>query len=69
VPTHPDKPEGWEQQARRRSAEMLQAVERARSAREAAAPKSRDQLMRERRARLAAEDAARAVTSAPPPRF
>jgi len=62
-------PEGWEEQARRRSAAMLQAVERARSEREATAPKSREQLASERRARLEAEDAARATTSAPPPNF
>jgi hypothetical protein len=67
MPTHRDVPDGWEQQARNRSDEMLQAVERARSAREAMAPKTRDQLARARRDRLEAEDRGRRKTSVPPP--
>lgn len=67
MPTHPDMPDGWHDVARRRSAKVTAAVERARAAREALAPKSRDQLARERRARLEAEEAARAATSVPPP--
>lgn len=60
-------PDGFHDVARRRSAAVTDAIERARAAREANAPKSRDQLARERRARLEAEDAARAATSVPPP--
>lgn len=60
-------PEGFHEAARRRSAEVTEALERARAAREAAAPKSRDELARERRERLEAQDAARAATSVPPP--
>lgn len=60
-------PDGFHDAARRRSAEVTEAIERARAAREASAPESREQLARERRARLEAEDAARAATSVPPP--
>lgn len=67
MPTHPDMPDGFHEVARRRSAEVTDAIERARAAREARAAKSRDQLARERRARLDREDAARAATSVPPP--
>lgn len=67
MPTHPDMPEGFHDVARRRSAEVTAAIERARAAREASAPKSREQLARERRARLEAADASRAATSVPPP--
>jgi hypothetical protein len=49
-------PDGFHEAARRRSAEVTEAVERARAAREANAPKSLDQLARERRARLEAQD-------------
>jgi hypothetical protein len=60
-------PEGFHEAARRRSAEVAEAIERARVEREASARKSREELARERRARLEAEDAARASTSIPPP--
>lgn len=60
-------PDGFHQAARRRSAEVTEAIERARAIREASAPKSRDQLAREGRERLEAQDAARAATSVPPP--
>ena len=68
MPTHPDLPDGFHEIARRRSAEVTEAIERARAAREASAPKSRVERARERRARLEAEDAARAARSVPPPR-
>jgi hypothetical protein len=67
VPTHRDVPEGFHDAARQRSAEITEAIERARAAREANAVKSRDQLARERRVRFEAEDAVRAATSVPPP--
>jgi phosphoglycolate phosphatase-like HAD superfamily hydrolase len=67
VPTHRDMPEGFHDAAHRRSAEVTEAVERARAARAATAVNSRDQLARERRARLESEDAARTATSRPPP--
>jgi len=67
VPTHRDLPDGFHEISRRRSAEVTEAIERARAGREANAAKTRDQLARERRARLNAEDAARAATSVPPP--
>jgi hypothetical protein len=67
MPTHPDLPEGFHERARRRSREVTEAVERARAAREATAPRSRAQLARERRERLTAEDEARSGTSVPPP--
>jgi antitoxin (DNA-binding transcriptional repressor) of toxin-antitoxin stability system len=60
-------PDGFHDVARRRSGEVTEAVERARAAREANAVKSREQLARERRSRLEAEDGARAATSVPPP--
>jgi len=60
-------PDGFHDVARRRSAEVTEAIERARAVREANAPKSREELARERRARLEAQDAARAATSVPPP--
>jgi len=67
VPTHRDMPDGFHDAARRRSAEVTDAIERARALREANAVKSRDQLARERRSRLEAADAARAASSVPPP--
>jgi hypothetical protein len=67
MPTHRDMPESWQAHARRRSAEVTDAVERARALREQSAPKTLPQLARERRARLAAADAARTFTSVPPP--
>ncbi|HKG38658.1 MAG TPA: hypothetical protein VKB25_06685 [Conexibacter sp.] len=60
-------PEGFHEAARRRSAEVTEAIERARAEREASAPKSREQLARARCDRLEAQDAARAATSIPPP--
>jgi hypothetical protein len=67
MPTHRDMPDGFHDAARRQSAQMTEAVERARAVREANAPKSLEQLARERRARLEAQDAARAATSIAPP--
>jgi hypothetical protein len=67
MPTHRDMPEGWQAHARRRSEDAAQAAERAREAREAAAPVGLDELARRRRHRLEAQDAARADTSFPPP--
>jgi hypothetical protein len=67
MPTHRDMPDGFHDVARRRSAEMTEAIERARVAREASAPKIRDQLAREPRVLLEAQDTARAATSVPPP--
>jgi len=67
MPTHRDLPDGFHDVARRRSAEVTEAIERARAARETNAAVSRDQLARDRRSRLEAEDAARAGTSVPPP--
>lgn len=68
MPTHRDMPDGFHDAARRRSAQVTQAIEQARAAREANAPKSREELARERRAQLEAREAARAATSVPPPR-
>lgn len=67
MPTHPDLPDGWHEHARRRSREVVEAVERARAEREATAPRSLAQLARERRERMTAEDQARSATSVPPP--
>jgi hypothetical protein len=67
MPTHPDMPQGWRDYARRRSAEVTTAVEQARLERERTAPAPLDQLARRRAARLAAQEAARAFTSVPPP--
>jgi hypothetical protein len=57
VPTHPDKPDGFDEAARRRSLAVDEAVERARRARFEA----HGELRRVR-------DAARRATSVPPPR-
>jgi hypothetical protein len=67
MPTHPDMPQGWQEYARRRSAEVTQAVEQARTVREQNAAAPLDQLGRRRAARLAAQEAARARLSIPPP--
>jgi hypothetical protein len=63
MPTHRDMPAAWQEHARRQAT----TVDRARELRALQAPKSLAELARERRARLAAADAARALTSAPPP--
>jgi len=60
-------PDGFHDVARRRSAEITEAIERARAVREANAPKSREQLARERRVQLEDQETARAATSIPPP--
>jgi hypothetical protein len=60
-------PDGWHEQARKRSAEVTAAIERARALREAGAAGTRAERARARRARLDAEDRARAATSVPPP--
>jgi len=67
MPTHRDMPAAWQEHARRRSQDVTRAVERARELREQSARKTLPELARERRARLAAADAARATTSVPPP--
>jgi hypothetical protein len=67
MPTHPDMPEGWQEHARRRSQEVLEADERARRQRAEDAPVGLDELARKRRERMAAEDARRAAQSVPPP--
>ncbi len=67
MPTHRDMPASWQEHARRRSDDVTRAVEHARALREQDAPKTLPELARERRARLAAADAARATTSMPPP--
>jgi hypothetical protein len=60
-------PAAWQEHARRRSAEVTQAVEQSRMLREETAAKTLPQLARERRMRLAAADAVRSATSFPPP--
>lgn len=67
MPTDRDMPDRWRDAARRRSAELDAAVERARQVRADAAPGRVDELARKRTARLAAEEARRKASTPPPP--